>query len=118
MTTLKARKKIVVLMTVAFLLMFMSGYVTKATWTVSDERITDEHGEPLFYENNTPAYKDDIAWTSFIGIIVSASFAMMFIVTLFISVLEWVHCEEPYIFSSKDKKDVLKNIADNYDEEE
>ena len=117
-TTVSTRRKYFAIMTVSFLLLFASIYVTKTTWTVSDKRMTDDHGEPLFHENNTPAYEDNIAWTSFVGLVFSGAMLVIVIFTVFVSVMEWLYCEEPYLFPPKFKTETpLKNIADNYDEE-
>ena len=118
-TTVRTRRKYMTIMVVSFLLMFASAFATYGTWSTYKERITDDNNEPLFHANNTPAYKDEMSWwPTFTGVIFSAAMMVILIISTFINILEWLNCEEPYLFPPKDEKKTLKNIADNYDEEE
>jgi hypothetical protein len=111
---LQKRRKIFSLMVVLILMSANSIYLTKITWSTYDRRISQD-GESLFYANNTPAYEDDIEWSTLICIFVSIGLLMVSIFAVLININEWVGCEEPYLFPPKFSHRVR---LDNHDKSE
>lgn len=115
---LHARRKVVFLWVVFIILMASFIYITKTTWSTHKDRLT-ENGEPLFFENNTPAYEDSMdLWPTFTGLILSLAFLFATVWTSFILVMEWLDCEEEFLFPPKLKTEVSSKKPYDFDAEE